>query len=154
MTRGEENSGARFAKYLPGTQLDVNYWNNDFVLYRLAEIYYNKAEALTRKNNNVPTQTAVDLVNEVRKRAFRVEDWPAAAYTVATLTMDEFLAERGREFIFEGKRRSDMIRFGKFTTNSWWDHTASNNDKWKIFPIPRRQITANPSLKQNPGYVD
>lgn len=154
MTRGEENSGARFAKYLPGTQLDVNYWNNDFVLYRLAEIYYNKAEALTRKNNNVPTQAAVDLVNEVRKRAFKVEDWPAAAYTVATLTMDEFLAERGREFIFEGKRRSDMIRFGKFTTNSWWDHTASNNNKWKIFPIPRRQITANPSLKQNPGYVD
>ncbi|AWO00708.1 RagB/SusD family nutrient uptake outer membrane protein [Chitinophaga alhagiae] len=152
MTRGEENSGARFNKYRPGPQTSNVYWNNDFVLYRLAEIYFNKAEALTRKNGGTATQEAVDLVNEVRKRAFSATDWPTEAYTVAKLTLDEFLAERGREFIFEGKRRTDMIRFGKFTTASWWDHPASGQDKWELFPIPYNQMILNKNLKQNPGY--
>lgn len=152
MTRGEENSGARFNKYRPGPQTSNVYWNNDFVLYRLAEIYYNKAEALMRKNGGTATQEAVDLVNEVRKRAFSATDWPTEAYTVAKLTLDEFLAERGREFIFEGKRRTDMIRFGKFTTASWWDHPASGQDKWELFPIPYNQMILNKNLKQNPGY--
>ena len=153
MMDGEENSGARFAKYLPDQQTNTaQYWNNDFVLYRLAEIYYNKAEALMRKNGGVATQEAVDLVNAVRKRAFSATDWPTAAYTIPELTLDEFLAERGREFIFEGKRRTDLIRFGKFTTTTWWDHSASGVDKWNLFPIPYQQMVLNKNLKQNPGY--
>lgn len=151
MTKGEENSGARFAKYRQGSQSDPNYWGNDFVLYRLTEIYFNKAEALMRKNGKIATQDAVDLINTCKKRAFKAEDWPAEAYTTTSLTMDELLAERGREFIFEGKRRSDLIRFGKFTTGSWWDHQASA-DKYKLFPIPFKQTSINPNLVQNPGY--
>lgn len=151
MTQGEENSGARFAKYVPGTQNDPNYWGNDFVLYRLTEIYFNKAEALMRKNNGIATQDAVDLINTCKKRAFKAEDWAAEAYTPTTLTMNELLAERGREFIFEGKRRSDLIRFGKFTTATWWDHQPSA-DKYKLFPIPFKQTSINPNLVQNPGY--
>ncbi|MEZ2445386.1 RagB/SusD family nutrient uptake outer membrane protein [Chitinophaga sp. RCC_12] len=151
MTQGEENSGARFAKYVPGTQSDPNYWGNDFVLYRLTEIYFNKAEALMRKNNGIATQDAVDLINTCKKRAFKAEDWAAEAYTPTTLTMNELLAERGREFIFEGKRRSDLIRFGKFTTATWWDHQPSA-DKYKLFPIPFKQTSINPNLVQNPGY--
>ena len=68
-----------------------------------------------------------------------------------TLTMDELLAERGREFIFEGFRRNDMIRFGKFVTASWWDHSPSNATR-ELYPIPQRQIDLNSNLKQNPGY--
>jgi len=151
MTQGEENSGARFAKYVPGKQDDPNYWGNDFVLYRLTEIYFNKAEALMRKNNGIATQDAVDLINTCKKRAFKPEDWAAEAYTTTSLTMNELLAERGREFIFEGKRRSDLIRFGKFTTGSWWDHQPSA-DKYKLFPIPFKQTSINPNLVQNPGY--
>lgn len=151
MTQGEENSGARFAKYVPGKQDDPNYWGNDFVLYRLTEIYFNKAEALMRKNNGIATQDAVDLINTCKKRAFKPEDWAAEAYTATSLTMNELLAERGREFIFEGKRRSDLIRFGKFTTGSWWDHQPSA-DKYKLFPIPFKQTSINPNLVQNPGY--
>lgn len=151
MTQGEENSGARFAKYVPGTQADPNYWGNDFVLYRLTEIYFNKAEALMRKNNGIATQDAVDLINTCKKRAFKAEDWAAEAYTTTSLTMNELLAERGREFIFEGKRRSDLIRFGKFTTATWWDHQPSA-DKYKLFPIPFKQTSINPNLAQNPGY--
>ncbi|MDQ3279655.1 MAG: RagB/SusD family nutrient uptake outer membrane protein [Bacteroidota bacterium] len=151
MTRGEENSGARFAKYQPGVQNDANYWGNDYVLYRLTEIYFNKAEALMRKNSGVATQQVVDLINTSRQRRFSAADWPNERYTTATLTMDEFLAERGREFVFEGKRRPDMIRFGKFTTATWWDHSPSSETK-NLFPIPFSQLAINPNLKQNSGY--
>ena len=151
MVDGEENSGARFNKYQPGQQTEAKYWSNDWAIYRLTEIYYNKAEALMRKNNGTATPEALELVNAVRRRAFSATDYPAAAYTAATLTLPEFLAERGREFIFEGKRRTDMIRFGAFTTASWWDHQPSSPER-RLFAIPQRQLAANPNLVQNPGY--
>ena len=152
MTRGEENSGARFNKYRPGTVTDANYLGNDFVVYRLTEIYFFKAEALMRKSNGVATQPAVDLINQSKKRAFSATDWSTEMYTTSTLTMDELLAEKGREFVFEGKRRADMIRFGKFVTATWWDHQPSNDTKWTLFPIPRKQLVINTKLKQNDGY--
>jgi hypothetical protein len=152
MTKGEENSGARFNKYKTGRQSDPNYRENQFMIYRLTEIYFNKAEALIRKNNGVATQEAADLVNASRQRAFAVADWPKAAYTAATLTLDEFLAEKGREFIFEGKRRTDIIRFGRFTTGTWWDHKPTNDPKKELYPIPSTQLANNPNLKQNDGY--
>lgn len=152
MAEGEENSGARFNKYKSGTLDDPNYLENHYILYRLTEIYFNKAEAIMRKNGGTATQEAVDLINASRQRAFTEADWPAARYTTATLTMDELLAERGREFIFEGKRRTDLIRFGVFTTGTWWDHTPTNDPNREIYPIPHTQIAANPNLIQNPGY--
>lgn len=151
MIDGEENSGARFNKYRPGRQSEAKYWSNDWLIYRLTEIYFNKAEALMRKNGGTATAEAVDLINSCRKRAFSAADFTTAAYTTATLTLPELLAERGREFIFEGKRRSDMIRAGAFNTASWWDHRPSDPTK-NIFPIPQRQLAANPNLVQNPGY--
>jgi hypothetical protein len=151
MTQGEENSGARFNKYVPGQYTDANYWSNDLVIYRIAEIYFDKAEALMRQNGGQATQQAVDLVNACRKRAFRTEDWATEAYTVQRLTLNELLAERGREFIFEGKRRTDLVRFGKFTESSWWDHSPTSATK-RVFPIPASQLAANPNLHQNEGY--
>src|SRR3990170_7526165 len=112
MTQGEENSGLRFNKYKPGRQAEATYMSTDWAVYRLTWIYFAKAEALMRKNNNIATPDAVNLINQCKKRAFSAADWPAEAYTVGTLTMDELLAERGREFIFEGYRRQDLIRFG------------------------------------------
>ncbi|SEM49622.1 Starch-binding associating with outer membrane [bacterium A37T11] len=162
MSEGEENSGVRFHKYKLGNSIagivngktvqpDVNYNNNDWDTYRLSWIYFAKAEALMRKNGGIATQEAVDLVNAVRKRAFPAKSWKANKYTTATLTMDELLAERGREFIFEGFRRDDLIRFGKLTTGTWWDHQPSQDFR-KLFPIPQQQISLNPKLTQNPGY--
>ena len=84
--------------------------------------------------------------------SFDAEEWPNEKYTTATLTLDELLAERGREFIFEGKRRTDLIRFGKFLTESWWDHTPTTSEHLKIFPIPYDQTSLNPNLVQNEGY--
>lgn len=74
------------------------------------------------------------------------------AYTPASLTMSELLEERGREFIFEGWRRQDIIRFGTFTTGTWWDHKADNDTTRQLFPIPLNAVSNNPNLKQNPGY--
>ncbi|PZX55442.1 putative outer membrane starch-binding protein [Algoriphagus ratkowskyi] len=151
MTEGEENSGARFHKYRSGISDDPNYQENDYVIYRLTEIYFNKAEAIMRKNGGNANAEAVELINASKKRSFSDSDWANASYSAGTLTMDELLAERGREFIFEGKRRTDLIRFGKFTTATWWDHTASDPNK-ALFPIPHVQISLNPNLTQNPGY--
>ena len=160
MSEGEENSGVRFNKYKLGNQvagpggipdINPNYNNTDWNIYRLTWVYFAKAEAIMRKNGGVANAEAVELINASKKRAFSTEDWAAHAYTPATLTLDELLVERGKEFIFEGFRRNDMIRFDKFVTASWWDHTPSNATR-ELYPIPQRQIDLNNNLKQNPGY--
>lgn len=152
MDQGEENSGARFHKYKSGALNDENYQENHYLMYRLTEIYFNKAEALMRKNGGSATQEAVDLINACRERCFAPADRDAAKYTTVTLTMDELLNERGREFIFEGKRRTDLIRFGVYTTGTWWDHKPTNDKTRELYPIPSTQLGANPNLVQNPGY--
>jgi len=152
MTDGEENSGARFNKYRSGRKDDANWLENDYVIYRLTEIYFNKAEAIMRMNGGAANQEAVDLINASRKRDFTLEDWPSEMYTTSTLTMNELLAERGREFIFEGVRRTDLIRFDKFNTGSWWDKSPDGDKHTEIYPIPQTQLNANPNLVQNPGY--
>jgi hypothetical protein len=104
-----------------------------------------------RKNGGTATAEAVQLINDCKKRAFTDANWPANQYTTASLTLDELLNERGREFVFEGFRRDDLIRFGKFHTASWWDHTPSAPFR-QLFPIPLIQRTLNENLAQNPGY--
>lgn len=148
MTEGEENSGARSIKYEVIEQ-SLGDQDNDWVIFRYSDILFMKAEALMRKNGNNANQEVVDLVNSVRERAFDAADWEKAKYTTATLTMDEFLRERGREFAFEGCRRTDMIRFGKYVTTSWWDHPASMKAEYNLFPVPSKQLASNPNLKPN-----
>lgn len=162
MSEGEENSGVRFNKYKLGNSVpgvvngvkvepDPNYNNTDWNVYRLTWIYFAKAEALMRKNGGNATQEAADLINATKKRAYTDATWAGKAYTTTSLNLDELLVERGREFIFEGFRRDDLIRFGKFTTGTWWDHNASNSIR-NLYPIPQRQRDLNPKLAQNPGY--
>lgn len=161
MSEGEENSGVRFNKYKLGNSIpgvvnglnvepDPNYNNTDWNVYRLTWIYFAKAEALMRKSGGANAE-AVTLINTCKKRAYTDATWATHAYTTASLTLDELLAERGREFIFEGFRRDDLIRFGKLTTASWWDHSPSTAFR-NLYPIPQRQLDFNPKLKQNPGY--
>lgn len=160
MSLGEENSGVRFNKYKLGNQTagpggvppaHPNYNSTDWHVYRLTYIYFAKAEAIMRKNNGAANAEAVQLINDSKKRAYTAADWVTMAYTPATLTMDELLAERGREFIFEGFRRQDLIRWDKYTKASWWDHQPSQEFR-KLFPIPNQQLLLNPNLVQNPGY--
>ena len=163
MSEGEENSGVRFNKYklgnsIPGVvngvkvETDPNYNNTDWNVYRLTWIYFAKAEAIMRKNGGTATTEALNLINACKVRAYTPAVWANnKAYTISSLTLDELLAERGREFIFEGFRRDDLIRFGKLTTGSWWDHTPSSAFR-ALYPIPQQQRDLNTKLAQNVGY--
>jgi hypothetical protein len=82
---------------------------------------------------------------------------------VVRLIMDKLLEERGREFYFEGTRRQDLVRFGRFVQGTWgrnfsgtyqdqWFDRSGEGDYRNVFPIPQSQIDANPGLYQNQGY--
>jgi hypothetical protein len=143
-----ENEGARMVKY-DYTNAKNNQLSNDFAVFRYADVLLMKAEALLRKNGGVATQEAVDLANLVRARAFPGDN--TKLYTTGTLTLDELLAERGREFAGEGLRRNDQIRFGVFNKPVGF-RTEEADAKYNLFPIPQNQINANPNLVQSPGY--
>ena len=113
--------------------------SNDFPLFRFGDMLLIKAEALLRLGQDAD---ALELVNQVRARA-GVDD-------LTSLTLDDLLAERGREVFAEGWRRSDLIRFGKFN-DAWWEKPASDPTK-NLFPIPQPALDVNPDLSQNPGF--
>jgi hypothetical protein len=139
-------AGVRSIKYFPeaGT---YGAQSNDVVIYRLADILLTKAEAEVR---NATVTDALDLVNMIRERAYGNADHD---WTMTDLTLDNILAERGRELAYEQFRRQDLIRFGKFGEARVPDKTADPADKHlNIFPIPEMQRSANPNLQQNPGY--
>jgi len=113
--------------------------NNDFPIFRYADVLLMKAEAAWRQGK---TAEALAAVNMVRQRA----DVPA----LTQLTPEVLLAERGRELFAEGHRRTDLIRFGRFNA-PWWEKPASAPFR-NLFPIPQNQLLSNPNLTQNPGY--
>jgi starch-binding outer membrane protein, SusD/RagB family len=145
-----EYHGPRFVKY-EITALPAWSMPNDLAIYRYADILMLKAEALMRKNGGAATQEAVELVNQVRSRAF--SNPAGKLYSPGTLDMDALLLERGWEFYHEGMRRNDLVRFGKFVRGDWEFFNRSNEaDHRNVMPIPQPRINANPNLKQNPGY--
>jgi hypothetical protein len=85
---------------------------------------------------------ALAIVNSVRTNR------GVAAYP--SLTLDNLLAERGRELFAEGLRRTDLVRYGKFL-QPWHLKPASNQTRL-VFPVPPADVLANPNLEQNPGY--
>lgn len=124
----------------------------DFPLFRLADAYLMYAECAVRGAGG-STSTALDYVNLVRERSH------ANAINSGDLDLDFILAERGRELNFEGIRRTDLIRFGKFTGGSYlWPWKGGVKDgtaipaTYNVFPIPLTALQANPNLTQNPGY--
>ncbi len=145
-----EASGVRMQKYEIKKGC-LNSLSNDFVLFRYADIYFMKAEALYWKNGGTATGEICDLINEVRKRAF-VNFTDDKKVTPATLDNERFLLEYGWEFCTEGWRRQQLIRFGKFTTGTWFLHDTPSEEYRKLFPVPRAEMLANPKLVQNPGY--
>ena len=134
-------AGARSQKYQIQRNNPFNDQDNDFVIYRLGDVFLMRAEANMRNGN---TAAALTDANLLRARA------GLPAYTTATLTMNEMLAERGRELAWEYHRRQDLIRFGQYT-KAWRFKDASGAFR-QLFPIPNDQLVLNPALKQNPGY--
>jgi hypothetical protein len=153
----------------------------DYPIVRYAEVLMMKAEALLRTGhaddaalivtevrqrafaNTDPAKATVTGAELLEGSSYNygwsdtdgvVKDGPGGTPTFnggADIQYGRFLDELGWEFAVEGHRRSDMIRFGVYTTKTWFNHTP-NGDYRSLFPIPRSAIATNPNLKQNPGY--
>ena len=166
----EEVDGFRLGKFeiAMGSQAQLD---NDFPLFRYADVLMMKAECLLRTGHE---DEAAEIVTEIRERDFK------SAPEKATVTGEDllkgssydyglrnhldsteeggldiqygrFLDELGWEFNQEGRRRTDMIRFGVFTKKSWLSHSPNGNYR-DLFPIPRTELDKNSNLTQNPGY--
>lgn len=134
-----EVTGIRVIKYpidyTGGEQAD-----NDYVIFRLADVMLMRAEAQLRGGTG--SGSALATVNAIRTKR--------GASALAALDVNSLLDERGRELYWEGWRRQDLIRFGKFL-GTWQEKPASGAERL-LFPIPTEQLAINPNLKQNAGY--
>lgn len=149
----DENSGVRLAKFSPIPWVSENTLrgNPDIPVFRLAEVYYMLAECKLRTGDKGGAAT---LINQVRQRYF-VDSDPDPV-TEANLDEWRMLDEWMIEFIGEGRRRIDLIRWDKYTTESWWDHPADGPSKahYNRFPISSQVLGSNPLIEQNPGYAN
>lgn len=140
-TQANEREGVRMWKW----PFDPNHFSfhnsNDFTLFRLAEIYLIKAEALLELGQ---AGAALGIVNLLRERVFDPDE------PRTSIDRDAILEERLFELTFELKRRQDLIRHGKYTQQ--WAFKGAGQPHLILMPIPQSQIDANPLLTQNPGY--
>ena len=129
--------------------------DTDFPMFRLADAYLIYAEAVLRGGGGTRAQ-ALAYVNALRQRAYGDN---SGDITDPQLTLDFILDERGRELMWEGHRRTDLVRYGRFTGGSyvwaWKGGTqagTATDAHLDLYPIPELQLAANPNLTQNPGY--
>lgn len=121
---------------------------------RSAEAYLTYAEATARLNGGATTEEGTEAINKLRARAHN-------SVTKAAYSLNDILDEWSREFYFEGRRRTDLIRFNRFggvnNEYKWeWKGGAKKGRNFEAFrnlyPIPASDLNVNPNLKQNPGY--
>jgi len=145
------NTGYRSAKYqFSHTSPDGNNFSSvDLVLMRLAEIYLMRAEAKLRLGDAAGALTDVNAVRS--SRTARPEVTPA---DLNSIDLDILFRERGFELYWEGFRRADQIRFGKYE-DSWTEKTDTDVYK-RLFPIPQSAIDGASNVEgflvQNQGY--
>lgn len=128
--------------------------DTDFPMFRLADAYLMYAEAVLRGGGGTRAQ-ALTYVNAIRARAYGDA---SGNITDPQMTLDFLLAERARELFWEGHRRTDLVRFDRFSDNgvwSWKGNVAAGQvtqSHLDLYPIPSQDLQANPNLTQNPGY--
>lgn len=146
----EENSCVRVTKRSPRPNQDEKNrkFDPDVPVIRLAEVYYMLAECKMRAGDKAG---AAELINTVRKRYF-ADGVDPSPVTAANLDKYRMLDEWQMEFLAEGRRRTDLVRWDAYVTEDWWDHKATNNPNLNRFPIHYSLIGANNLLEQNPGY--
>ena len=130
--------------------------DTDYPLFRLADVYLMYAEAVLRGATTGNATAALGYVNAIRTRAYGNTN---GNITSAQMTLDFILDERSRELYWEGHRRTDLIRYAKFTGGAylwpWKGKVAAGTSTESfrdLYPIPSNDLGANPTLKQNPGY--
>lgn len=135
---------------------DKTHPDTDFPMFRLADSYLMYAEAVVRGGSGGDLGTALSYVNALRERAYGDN---FGNMTQSDLTLGFILDERARELYWEGYRRTDLIRFGKFTGGDYlwaWKGAIKEGKavdaKFNLFPIPASDLGANPNLTPTPGY--
>ena len=138
----------------PGS--DLVHPDTDFPMFRLADIYLMYAEAVLRGGLGGDAGTALAYINDLRERAYGDN---SGNINAGDMDLNFIIDERARELYWEGHRRTDLIRFGLFTSGNylwpWKGNVAegiATDAKYNLFPIPAGDIGANPNLTQNSGY--
>lgn len=141
-----QHDGARCIKW-PYEKTLVDAMENDFHIFRLADVYLMKAEALLRGSNDVGG--AVSLVNAIRRRAYGDNN-----HDYTTVNLAKIALERKFELAWEAHSRQDDIRFGTFEESMWLSSNCERkNDSYlKLYPISFDAYQTNPKLVQNTGY--
>lgn len=126
-----------------------DFCDTDIPLFRLAEIYLTRAEASYRLGDEA---TALSDIQTLQKRANRNN-------VTKSVDLSYILDEWCREFYLEGRRRSDLVRFGLYTSSKYlWSfkggqpNGAGVDSHYNVYPIPANDLSGNPNLTQNPGY--
>jgi len=139
-----------------GKDPEKKFPDTDLPLIRLAEVYLTYAEAVLRGGTGGDRATALGYINQLRTRAYGNASGNIAD---SNLTLDFILDERARELYWEGLRRTDLIRYGKFTGGAYlWSFKGGAAsgvavpDYRNLYPIPQDARTANDNLTQNTGY--
>lgn len=136
-----------------GSSLDFS--DIDMPIFRLAEMYLTYAEA-TLRGGSGDAGLALGYINKLRERAYGNNSGDISS---GSLDLNFILDERERELYWEGFRRTDLIRYGKFTSGSYlwpWKGGVKSGtgvqDYRNLYPLPVKDVAANPNLIQNPGY--
>lgn len=139
-----------------GSDPNGDFPDTDFPLFRLGDVYLMYAEAVLRGGTGGSAATALGYVNALKGRAYGSA---AGNITAGQMTLDYILDERARELNWEAQRRTDLIRFDKYTGSNYlwpWKGAVPNGvavgDFRKLYPIPVTDMAANPNLDQNLGY--
>ncbi|MDD4971297.1 MAG: RagB/SusD family nutrient uptake outer membrane protein [Paludibacter sp.] len=145
LTSSPENAGIRVIKFAPNPATTHQFSSpNDVPIMRISDIYLIRAEAKLR---NGDASGALSDINYLRsKRSAPGKTLPQ----LSSVTLDDILKERGYELYWEGLRRQDLVRFGKFG-DAWQGKPVTPATK-AVFAIPTSALDVNKNLKQNPGY--
>ena len=137
-------------KYEIDPGANIVFGSNDVPIIRLADVILAKAEALNEMNG--PSQAAVDLINQVRDRAFNND----ASKRIAVADFgskdelrDWILMERSWELWFEGHRRTDLLRHGKFLEKATERGAVDVSPGRLVFPVPQQELDVNKNLVPN-----
>jgi hypothetical protein len=156
----DRDTGYLLAKFSNISSNNVNGLSTTFVetnypLFRLADVYLMYAEAQMRKDNSSANNISLGYLNQLRQRANN-------GTTVANITsadLNYIIDERARELHWEGHRRQDLIRFGRYSGSAYnwqWKGNAVNgipfSSNLNVFPLPQAALQSNPNLTQNTGY--
>ena len=133
--------------------------DTDFPMFRLGDIYLMYAESVARGGQGGDIGTAVNYINALRQRAYGDTFHNITESWLYENNLQNILDERCRELYWEGVRRTDLIRYGLYTSpNYLWTfkggvlNGVGVDNRYNVFPIPTTDMSVNGNLKQNEGY--